>query len=257
LYAKGLDDVRRPRPLQRLFDRIAYCGFTIQSWRLSWNRARRFPVSQFSYPAKESRRLLRLWREGLIDTIFVSLQPRQTFLSNHGVPSRFVPIGYHPIWGRLLEAGERDIDVVFLGNVTRRRRPLLEELDQALAQAGFKLQIVSGNCYGEERTRLLNRSKILLNLNTLPWESPGMRMLMAMSCKAMVVSEYAEDIAPYANGRHLLVAAGKDLADLVIACLENEAMRARIADQAYRFVIDEHTLSARLKAALDSPVTAG
>lgn len=252
LQAPALDYARRPRRMQRVFDRIAYCGFTIQSWNLSWNRERRFPVRQFSYAAKESRRLLGFWREGLIDTVFVSLRPRQGFLAHHGVPSLFVPIGYHPTWGRSLEAGDRDIDVVFLGNVTRSRRPLLQELDHALTKAGFRLQIVSKNCYGEERTRLLNRSKILLNLNSLPWESPGMRMLMAMSCKTMVVSEYAEDIAPYVNGQHLLLAAGKDLADLLISCLGDEALRSKIADQAYRFVMEEHTLAARLTAALES-----
>ncbi|MBU1224813.1 MAG: glycosyltransferase [Gammaproteobacteria bacterium] len=256
LQAHALDYSRRPRWMQRVFDRIAYCGFTIQSWSLPWNRERKFPVRQFSYAAKESRRLLGFWREGLIDSVFVSLRPRQGFLANHGIPSLFVPIGYHPIWGRSLEAGERDIDVVFLGNVTRRRRPLLQELDHALAKAGFKLKIVSGNCFGEERTQLLNRSKVLLNLNSLPWESPGMRMLMAMSCKAMVVSEYAEDIAPYINGQHLMLAAGKDLAGLVISCLGDEALRSKIADQAYRFVMEEHTLAARLTAALESQAMA-
>jgi hypothetical protein len=253
LQAQGLDDVRRPRVMQRFLDRFAYLGFTIQSWNLPWNRDRQFPVRQFSYAAKESRRLLRLWREGLIDTIFVSLQPRRGFLSKHGVPSLFVPIGYDPAWGKWLDAEERDIDVVFLGNETCRRRPLLREMDHALAKAGFKLHVVSRNCYGEERTQLLNRSKILLNLNSHPWESPGMRMLMAMSCKATVVSEHAEDCAPYIDGQHLLMGATRDLADLVISCLKDEALRSKVADQAYRFITEEHTLAARLIPALDLP----
>lgn len=249
--AKGAVDSGHPGRVQRLYDRIAYCGFTIQSWRLPWNRDRRFPVRQFSYAAKESRRLLRFWRDGLIDAVFVSLQPRQGFLSSHGVPSSFVPVGYHPIWGQLLAAQERDIDVLFLGNITRRRRPLLRELERVLATAGFAMKVVDKGCYGEERTRLLNRSKIVLNLVSHPWEFPGMRMLMAMSCKAMVISESAEDIAPYIHGEHLMTAARKDLADLVVSCLGDEAMRSKIAEQAYRFVTEEHTLAARLTSALE------
>jgi hypothetical protein len=256
LHAKAAGFPRRPPRKQRLLDRIAYYGFTIQSWGLPWNRNFGFSGRQFSYPAKESRQLLGFWRDGLIDAIFVSLQPRQQFLSNHGIPSLFVPVGYHPFWGSLLAGQERDIDAVFLGHVSRRRRPLLQELGNTLAKAGFQLRVVDRNCYGEERTRLLNRSKVLINLNSLPWESPGMRLLMAMSCKAMVVSEYAADIAPYENGQHLLMAARKDLAGLIVSCLRDEALRSSISDRAHQFVTREHTLARRLATALETDARA-
>jgi spore maturation protein CgeB len=152
----------------------------------------------------------------------------------------------------LAETAERDIDVVFLGNISRRRRPLLKELELAMEKAGFKLRVVDRNCYGDERTQLLNRSKILLHLNSHPWELPGMRMLMAMSCKAMVVSEYAEDSSPYIDGKHLLMAHTKNLANLVVSCLKDEARRTEITDQAYQFVTGAHTLATSLAALLDS-----
>ncbi|MEE4237998.1 MAG: glycosyltransferase [Anderseniella sp.] len=251
LHASAAGFARRPPRRQRLLDRVAYYGFTVQSWGLPWNRDWGFSGRQFSYPAKESRKVLGFWRDGLIDAIFVSLQPRQQFLSNHGIPSQFVPVGYHPFWGSLLAGEERDIDVVFLGHLSRRRRPLLRELGNTLAKAGFELKVIDGDCYGDERTRLLNRSKVLINLNSMPWESPGMRLLMAMSCKAMVVSEYAADIAPYENGKHLLMAARKDLAGLIVSCLRDEAMRSSIADRAHQFVTREHTLAKRLVTALE------
>jgi hypothetical protein len=245
----------RPPRTQRLFDRIAYYGFTVQSWKLPWNRDRNFPSRQFSYAAKESRRLLGFWREGLIDDVFVSLRPRQGFLASHGVSSAFVPVGYAPLWGRLLETAhevpERDIDVLFLGHASRRRRPMLSQMEQTLAKAGYGFKVVDKDCYGEARTRLLNRTKVLLNLNSIPWEFPGMRMLMAMSCKAMVVSDTSPDTAPYVNGQHFLMAAGGDLADLVIGCLRDETLRSGITDRAYQFVTQEHTLAAVLVPALE------
>ena len=253
LHARGVDYASRAQRMQRLFDRFAYYGFAIQSWSLPWNKRRDFLPRQFSYAAKESRRLLGFWRAGLVDTLFVSLEPRQTFLAGHGVPSLFVPVGYHPDWGSLLEETERDIDVVFLGNITRRRRALLQDMEQALEKAGFTLKVVNQDCYGDVRTQLLNRSKILLNLNTFPWESPGMRMLMAMSCKAMVVSEHAENTAPYIEGTHFRMAARNELVDLVVSCLKDEAGRLGIADQAYRYVTEENTLANVMRMALESP----
>ena len=255
LHARGIDYASRPQRIQRLFDRFAYYGFAIQSWSLPWNRRRDFSPRQFSYAAKESRRLLGFWRAGLIDTVFVSLQPRQTFLASHGIPSLFVPVGYHRDWGRLLQETERDIDVIFLGNITRRRRALLQDMEQAMEKAGFKLKVINQGCYGDARTQLLNRSKILLNLNTLPWESPGMRMLMAMSCKAMVVSEYADNTAPYIEGTHFRMATRNELADLVVSCLKDEAGRLNISDRAYRFVTEENTLSNVMTMALGGPAS--
>jgi hypothetical protein len=252
LRTDGIDYSARPRGLRRVLEHTAFYGLSLRSLALPWNAGGRFFGHQFSFPVREARRLLGFWRDRLFDDILVSLQPRQAFLASYGVPSRFVPVGYHPSWGRALAGLERDIDVVFLGKRSARRRALLDRLERTLGEAGFRFLVVDKGCYGEARTHLLNRCKIMVNLHNSPWESPGMRLLMAMSCKALVVSEHAPDIAPFRDGEHMVLAATDDLPGRVLASLRDEALRNRIVDQAYRFVINENTLENRLRPVLET-----
>lgn len=252
LASGGIDYTARPGILRRTTERLAFHILARQGRALPWNAGGHFSGHRFAFPLRESRRLLGFWREGLFDDILVSLRPRQAFLAQCGVPSRFVPVGYHPGWGRDLAGRERDIDVVFLGKRSARRQVLLERMEQTLARAGLRFLVVDRGCYGEERTRLLNRCKILVNLHNSPWELPGMRLLMAMSCKVMVVSEWAPDTAPFQDGEHLLQTSLEDLPERVLACARDHALRERIADQAYRFVTKENTLENHFRPVLES-----
>ena len=75
--------------------------------------------------------------------------------------------------GRSLAHGDRDIDVLFFDQVSSRRRWPLNKIDAALRQAGYKLKVIERDCYGDDRTAILNRSKIDLSLHKFPWEFAG------------------------------------------------------------------------------------
>ncbi|NTV94342.1 MAG: glycosyltransferase family 1 protein [Thiobacillus sp.] len=252
LRTEGVDYTARPRFLRRVVERLAFSVLASQGRALPWNAGGHFIGHRYSFPVREARRLLGFWRDGLFDEILVSLRPRQAFLARYGVPSRFVPVGYHPSWGRALAGQERHIDAVFLGKRSARRQGLLDRMERILAGAGFRFLVVDRDCYGEERTRLLNRCKVLVNLHNSPWESPGMRLLMAMSCRAMVVSEWAPDTSPFLDGVHMVQAAADDLPERVIACLRDDPLRERVVEQAYRFVMDVNTLENRFRPVLDN-----
>jgi hypothetical protein len=169
----------------------------------------------------------------------VASRASQSYLAEEGVPSEFTPLGYHPSYGRLLGL-ERDIDVVFLGAFgVRRRRHVVRHLkQQGLDVTLLGSQSPTKGFWGEARTELLNRTKILLNVPRLPGHFSD-RILMAMSCGALVVSEplYLPD--PFEPGVHYVESSLDEMADTVRRCLADEELRRRITDTAHRFLTEE------------------
>jgi hypothetical protein len=129
--------------------------------------------------------------------------------------------------------------VVFLGTVAQGRDRLLTQVQETLVRHGYQFTIVDKGCYGEERTRLLNRAKIILYLRGYPWETPRMRLVMAMGCKTMVVAETFEDTLPFRPGEHLATSPSHNLAGTLVSYLRNDSTRQRIADAAYSFLIND------------------
>ena len=191
----------------------------------------------FRYPLRQARALTSLWRAGLIDQIWVSVAARQAFLAAHGVPSTVVPVGYVAEFGRPLSGVAKDIDVLFIGRPSPRRRLRLRALQQQLAAVGKSMQIVERDCHGEQRIALMNRTRIVLNLLNFPWEFPLIRLLMAFSCRALVVSEAATEAGPFVNNRHLILRPVEQLFEALVHYLDNEAERQRIVDDAYAHVM--------------------
>ena len=159
-------------------------------------------------------------------------------------PRELVPLGWWPEYGRLLGL-ERDIDILFLGEAVPRRTKILRRL----ARAGVEVASVGGwdtasGAWGEERTRLLNRTRVLLNLARHPGLLSGMRLQMGMANGALVASEPIFDPGPYRPGEHFVEAPLSELPALVAHYLEHEEERAAIAERAHRFVTEELTLAA-------------
>jgi len=222
--------------------------------RQSWGSSL-FSPHVFKYPIGQSRGIAALWYRGLLDHILVSLRSRASFLCELGIPSTFVPIGYTPVLGRSLRHGDRDIDVLFFGQVSSRRRRLLDRIDAALRQAGYKLKVIERDCYGDDRTAVLNRSKIVINLHKFPWEFAGQRLLMAMSCRALVVSEWAPDTSPYKHGEHLFTAKLEELPEILVTLLRDQRRREAVAEAGYQFATTQLPIERLLPAALEAIVS--
>lgn len=202
-------------------------------------------------PAAIYNHIRRRHEEGLIDAIVVSVESRREFFDSVGIPSTFVPIGWHPMWGQDL-GRPRDLDVLFLGTVDEYRRPLLEKLRHVLEEAGFSFRVIEDGCRGTERDELLSRTKISLDLPRLPWELPGMRFLMSMGCGAMVVCAWeGRTSPPYEAGRHLVCSSAEDLPSTVMHYLRNEDQRLAITANAHRMLTREHTLERSLARLMD------
>lgn len=181
-------------------------------------------------------------RDNQIDHLFAMTTAMQHFLAGKGVDIDFIPIGYHPAMGENLQL-ERDIDVLFLGRInSKRRAAILQKLNKELTAENVKLKIVDKDCYGNERTQLLNRTKISLDLPRVPWDFGAVRFLISMSCCAMVVSEGNCPKEPYIKDVHYVQAKDSDLTTTILSYLRNEQHRHRITRDAYNYVTKEITL---------------
>jgi hypothetical protein len=172
------------------------------------------------------------------DFAAASTMPKCQVLTQMGIPCEYAPLGYHPLWGTNRGA-DRDIDVVFLGRVKQTgRERLLGRIERRLARAGVKLVVADHDCYGENRTKLLNRSAISLDLAKNTWEMPVLRPLISMACGALVVTNCPLDPYPFRE-THLVRVDSASLATTILEYLHDEPARRQIAEAAYRYLTTE------------------
>jgi hypothetical protein len=188
-----------------------------------------------------ARYLRRLSREGIVTVLAVSSEAHQAYLAEHGIQSEFVFIGHHPTYGRRLDL-ERDIPVLFLGEqrVRRRRRILSRLRREGVDVTAFGGSSTTKGHWGEARTELLNRTKVLLNLPRYPGHFSD-RVMMGMATGALVVSEPIFLPAPFEPGVHYVECEVDDMAETVRRYLADDDARRRITDTAYTFLTEGPT----------------
>lgn len=152
------------------------------------------------------------------------------YLARHGVPlaARWVPLGFAEPLNRIRNAPEPDIDVLFVGLITPRRRPVLE-----LLQRHCRCMIVQGK-FGEERDALIARSKIVLNIHSMNSHILEIvRVLYLVANGKAVVSERnpTTEVAPWLE-RAIATAPYERLALECLKLLADEPRRRALADAA-------------------------
>jgi glycosyltransferase involved in cell wall biosynthesis len=211
--------------LNRRFFRFRYVGDTLHAWRRGW----------LSVYAEVSEMYAGIYRR-------------------HGLPAQFVPWGTSPLWHADLKL-ERDIDVLWMGKRRNGRRSgLLDRVRARLEPHGVKMYVADGVerpfIFGDERTRLLNRAKITLNVKT-KWYNSGFtfRFHMVAGNRSLVVSEqFMPHVSRYQPGVHFAVAPPERLAETILYYLEHEDERRALAENAYQLATTELTLGNSVRA---------
>jgi hypothetical protein len=198
----------------------------------------------------------RYQRQGLIDVLAVWSPSVGHELRGRGLAPIVVGMGYYPDCGRDLGL-TRDIDVVFLGKPgSGRRRRLVEWMRAELARRGIQLLVIDGlshpYVFGEERTQLLNRTKIVLNLLRQTWDDNSMRYFLAAANGALVVSEPTLRHSDFTAGVHLVEAPLDRLADTVQAYLEDEPGRELIVERARKLAVETLNMQATVRRLLEA-----
>jgi hypothetical protein len=152
-------------------------------------------------------------------------------------------LGYSEAWDGRDGVPERDIDVLFLGRASERRERALAGYADLLER--FRCEFVLADpsvpnahegpsfVAGENKRRLLARSKVLLNVHAE--EGAGfewLRAAEAISSGCAVVSEHTPDLDPLRPGVHLLTGSLDSLGYLAAWVAEDDERRAGLAREA-------------------------
>jgi hypothetical protein len=163
-----------------------------------------------------------------------------------GTMAQHFQLGYTSRWDRFDPNRPRDLDVVFLGCRTQRRLLYLNGYARTLSRWNCHLQLSDNSSPNMEASTtfltdakwdLLSRAKVVINLHQgdaryFEW----LRVIDAIHCGAVVVSEHSSDIAPLDAGTHLFVGRPDSLALIADALLRDDARISQTRSDAYSFI---------------------
>jgi hypothetical protein len=198
------------------------------------------------------KRLSELHEKKILDLIVVTSRSRQAFLSEKGIPSRFIPLGFHEGMGQRLDR-PRDIDVLFLGTLDdSRHRHAIRYLESRGISVEARGSWKSGETWGEQRTELINRARIFLNIQRHAGQYSGYRMLLGMGNGAMVLSEPVHDPFPYEPGVHYVSTSLETMPETIVKYLSDEEARSAITEAGYRFATRSLTMESSMREIIAS-----
>jgi hypothetical protein len=190
----------------------------------------------------------RLLRSGLFD---------HTFFHNHDWMERAIRRGwvdptkcsvllngFDETIHRQIQNVQRDIDVLFIGALTPRRKSILDKVN-----SHFKMTIASA--FGEEMIRLFNRAKIVLNLHSFEYLDTETRVFEALGCGAFLLSEPLSQENPFSHNEFVEFDTVEDLCDKVQYFLSHDEERNRIAECGHHTALKSHTYTHRAQEIVD------
>ena len=165
-------------------------------------------------------------------------------LAAMGVRARWLPVGYVPEMSRVRPAVEEDIDVLFYGTVSDRRRSVLD----AVAARGLRVEVLDG-VYGEARDAFLSRSKVVLNVHGKDEDTvfESVRVSYPLANRKAVVSERGDGHDGFAGA--VAFADYGELADRCAAFGRDAEARADLAQRGFQ-VMSTRSEADYLRAAL-------
>jgi hypothetical protein len=146
-----------------------------------------------------------------------------------------------PSFHQPIDGIEKDIDVLFIGTLLPRRQKIIDELAQSL-------EIETGNVFGRDMVKLINRAKIILNIHGEDFLDTETRVYETLACKGFLLTETLSAENPFRAGVDLIEAADiEDMKVKIAYYLANQTERDTIANNGYEAVILQHSFGERAK----------
>ena len=177
-----------------------------------------------------------------------------------GVDAQHLRLGAVP--SMVAPTTDRDLDLVFLGGKTDHRAARLARMAPMLWDRDVDLRLFSfarpvrrgepGLVFGEDKYRLLARSRILLNIHrddSGPGYFEWARMVEAMANGCCVVTDPVSGHEPFVEGRHFV--ATDDLEGAVCDLLDDPERCRTIGQAAREAALTSYSLRASLAPLLD------
>jgi hypothetical protein len=149
----------------------------------------------------------------------------------HDVTAVHVPLGYVPELTRVARVDETELDVLFYGVSSPRRRHIVE----ALEREGLNV-LAFDRLYGEMRDGIMGRSKIILNASCFDEHRvfEAVRVSYALSNRLCVVSENGKDDDDYRDGA--LIVPYDELVGACVRAVRDPALRREYAERGFRLM---------------------
>jgi Glycosyl transferase family 2/Glycosyl transferases group 1 len=204
-------------------------------------------------------------RRGLL-TLDMSDQGVNAF-GSLGIKAQRLRLGGVPSLETSQVAGDRSIDVLFMGGVDDRRGAVLAELAPRLWMRNADIRLVSSEqplatatpntVFGADKHRLLSSARVLLNIHrdrpdvTSPPYFEWARAIEAMANGCVVLSEPSAGYQPLIAGTHFIEAPVEAIAAEIEALLGDEDRRSQIANAGRDMIFGELALVHSLAPLLD------
>jgi hypothetical protein len=234
------------------FERLAYRQRSQDVWepdpRLHWLTTKAYRFLYFGD-------LYWLKRQGVLSVLVTGSRVTGDYLRTREFDPVIASLGTHPSYGADLGL-ERDIPVLWIGKMgTRRRENLLKRIRAELRERDVEMMMIDGGehpyVFGEERTILLNRTRIVLNVLRKKWDNNALRYYITAPNRAMIITEPTLPHTAFTPGVHLVETPIERMADTICYYLSHEEERRRIADQAYQLATTELTARKGVAQALE------
>ena len=180
----------------------------------------------------------RLLKSGLFDRIFLhSTQCLEAIVSHEWVKRDKCSVllnGFDEALHRPITRIQPDIDVVFVGSITPRRRDILEK-------AGTYFNVVVASAFGEDVVYLFNRAKVVLNIHADDFLDVETRVFEALGCGAFLLTERLSTENPFSQDELVQFDTVDDICDRIQYFLGNDEERMRIAQNGHMAALSGHT----------------
>ncbi|MBI1391067.1 MAG: glycosyltransferase [bacterium] len=179
-----------------------------------------------------------LYQTGRLDHVFIYTRQIIDFYVQRGSlrPEKcsILYAGFAPSIHRPLPDVQKDIDVLFIGSLTPRRKQILEALNQ-------HVPVTVMQAFGEDMIRAMNRARVALNIHAIDTLSTETRVYEVTGCGTFLLTEKLSPESPFPEGTIAEFSSMAELVEKTRYFLDHEEERAAIAQRGYEYVIHNHT----------------